>query len=72
MQGFCYDSCMTININQILKTHEALFGLVTDLKQALVNEQLKNAYLLEQFRLARQERFAPRTEKNIYQTKLFY
>lgn len=62
---------MITNINQILKTNEALLDLVTDLKQQLVNERLKNAYLLEQFRLARQERFAPRSEKTIYQADLF-
>ena len=71
MQEFCYDSCMTTNINQLFKTNKALLDLVIDLKQELINERLKNAYLLEQFRLAKQERFAPRSEKNIYQADLF-
>ncbi len=40
-------------------------------EQEIKNEKLKNAYLLEQFRLAKQDRFAPKSEKNIYQSDLF-
>lgn len=63
------------------KWHEIIFNLQQSLENKdkelahinaeLANERIKNAYLLEQFRLARQQRFAPRTEKNIFQADLF-
>lgn len=52
-------------------TLEESYQIILNLQQELKNEKLKNAYLLEQFRLARQERFAPKSEKNIYQADLF-
>lgn len=65
-------------INNLPTSLNELHGIIANLqqslqetKQELTNEKLKNAYLLEQFRLARQERFAPRTEKNIHQADLF-
>lgn len=78
MRDFCYISRMKTIIkkseNPIEKLQEIISSLKQELqntKQELKNEKLKNAYLLEQFRLARQERFAPRSEKNIYQADLF-
>ena len=50
-----------LNLQQLLQTTEL----------ELKNEQIKNAFLLEQFRLAKQARFAPKSEKNIYQIDLF-
>ena len=71
MRDFCYISRMkttTKNLsNTVSEFHEIIFNLQHELK----NEKLKNAYLLEQFRLARQDRFAPKSEKNIYQADLF-
>jgi len=84
MQEFCYDSCMKIKEKLPINFAEAnqiIFNLQQSLQNKnkqleeinieLKNEKLKNAYLLEQFRLARQERFAPKSEKNIYQADLF-
>lgn len=56
------------------ESHQLILELQKSLQiaeQELKNEKLKNAYLLEQFRLAKQDRFAPKSEKNIYQSDLF-
>jgi transposase len=52
-------------------TIEESHQVILNLQQELKNERLKNAYLLEQFRLAKQQRFSPSSEKNIYQLDLF-
>jgi transposase len=76
---------MQMTTNSLPHTTQKLQELIANLQQSLndkdkelekinlelKNEKLKNAYLLEQFRLAKQERFAPRSEKNIYQADLF-
>jgi transposase len=56
------------------ESHQLILKLQNSLQlfeQELKAEKLKNAYLLEQFRLAKQDRFAPSSEKNIYQADLF-
>lgn len=60
--------------NTLEESHQIILNLqqsLQEIEHSLKNEKLKNAYLLEQFRLARQERFAPKSEKNIYQADLF-
>jgi transposase len=70
MRDFCYISRMKI-IKKLPATLEESYQIILNLQQELKNEKLKNAYLFEQFRLAKQQRFAPHTEKNIYQADLF-
>ncbi|MHB1948134.1 MAG: IS66 family transposase [Gammaproteobacteria bacterium] len=59
------------SIEKLQKIIRSLSSELQETKQELKNEKLKNAHLLEQFRLARQEHFAPKSEKNIYQADLF-
>src|SRR6476646_8879925 len=54
--------------------HEMIVSLQESLQtteQKLKTEKLKNAYLLEQFKLARQQQYSSSSEKNIYQADLF-
>jgi transposase len=62
---------MKIITNDLPTSTEELHKIIIGLQQDLANEKLKNAYLLEQFRLAKQARFSSSTEKNIYQADLF-
>jgi transposase len=62
-----YNSHMKIATNDLPTATSELHEIIVNLKQELATEKLKNSYLLEQFRLARQARFAPSAEKNIYQ-----
>ena len=78
MRDFCYISRMKTLIEKFPATLEESHQFILELQkslqiteQELKTEKLKNAYLLEQFRLAKQDRFAPKSEKNIYQADLF-
>lgn len=62
---------MKTTIEHLPNTPEELRKIIFDLQQELKTEKLKNAYLLEQFKLARLQRFSPSSEKNIYQADLF-
>lgn len=62
---------MEKSLENLPNTISELHEIILNLQQELKNERLKNAYLLEQFRLAKQERFASKSEKNIYQADLF-
>jgi len=62
---------MKMPISQVLSSNKELLKIVSDLTHELKKERLKNAYLLEQFRLARQQKYSPSSEKNIYQADLF-
>ncbi len=53
------------------QTLEESHQIILSLQQALKNEKVKNAFLLEQFRLAKQEKYSPKSEKNVYQADLF-
>jgi transposase len=59
----------------IIKTqsnsYEDLHKIILNLQQELANQKVRYDFLLEQFKLARQQRFAPSSEKNIYQADLF-
>ncbi len=71
MRGFCYTFRMKTITKSLPNTIEELHNIIFDLQHELKNEKLKNAYLLEQSRLARQGHFGPSSEKNIYQADLF-
>jgi len=78
MRDFCYISRMKTTIKNLPTTIDASHQLILELQNSILSleqnlktEKLKNAYLLEQFRLARQDRFSPSSEKNIYQADLF-
>jgi transposase len=73
MRDFCYISRMKTTIEKFPSTLDESHQLILELQKSLqiAEQELKNAYLLEQFRLAKQERFAPKSEKNIYQADLF-
>jgi transposase len=69
---------MKTTIKNLPTTPEELHKIIFDLqqslqetKQELKTEKLKNAYLLEQFKLARQQKYSSSSEKNIYQADLF-
>jgi len=70
MREFCYISRMKTK-EELPITLEESYQIILNLQRELKTEKLKNAYLLEQFRLAKQERFAPKSEKNINQADLF-
>ena len=58
---------MKTTIKNLPNTPEELRKIIFDLQQELKTEKLKNAYLLEQFKLARQQKYSSSSEKNIYQ-----
>ena len=62
---------MKTTIKNLPNTPEELRKIIFDLQQELKTEKLKNAYLLEQFKLARQQKYSSSSEKNIYQADLF-
>src|SRR6185295_19445277 len=62
---------MKTTIKNLPNTPEELHKIILDLQQELKTERLKNAYLLEQFKLARQQKYSSSSEKNIYQADLF-
>lgn len=62
---------MKTEIENLPNTPEELHKIILNLQQELKTEKLKNAYLLEQFKLAKLQKFSPSSEKNIYQADLF-
>jgi len=59
------------NTSELYEIIDQLQTVLAKTKTELAQEKLKTAYLLEQFRLAKQKAFAPQSEKNILQADLF-
>ena len=60
-----------ITIKNLLETNQNWLKIFANLQQELAQVKLNNAYLLEQFKLAQQNRFAPSSESNIHQLNFF-
>ena len=62
---------ITKTIDELPSSLAESHKLILSLQQELAAEKIKYGYLIEQIRLAKQERFASSSEKNIYQADLF-
>lgn len=62
---------MEITIKDIQSSPEKFYQLLVDSQAELASYKLKYANLLEEIRLAKQQRFAPSSEKNVLQSDLF-
>ena len=62
---------MKLDIKNLPKSPELLYQIITDLQSELIGYKEKYVRLIEELRLARQQRFAPSSEKNIGQPDLF-
>ncbi len=62
---------MKIDIKKLPDSLELLQKIVIDLQIELTSYKEKYARLIEDLRLARQQRFAPSSEKNIWQPDMF-
>ncbi len=62
---------ITKTIDELPSSLAESHKLILSLQQKLAAEKVKYGYLIEQIRLAKQERFAPSSEKSIYQADLF-
>jgi len=62
---------ITKTIDELPSSLSESHKLILSLQQELAAEKVKYGYLIEQIRLAKQERFASSSEKNIYQADLF-
>lgn len=62
---------MKIDIKNLPDSPELLQKIIFDLQSELIGYKEKYARLIEELRLARQQRFAPSSEKNILQPDLF-
>lgn len=74
----CYIVRMKIDIENLPQSHDALKEMIIFLQQSLHQNQSefaaykqKYACLIEEIRLAKQQRFAPSSEKNVLQSDLF-
>ncbi len=62
---------MDITIKNIQNSPEKFYQILFDLQSELAAYKIKYANLIEEIRLAKQQRFAPSSEKNILQPDLF-
>lgn len=62
---------MELDIKNLPKSPELLHKIIVDLRSELIGYKEKYVRLIEELRLARQQRFSPSSEKNILQPDLF-
>jgi transposase len=62
---------MEITIKDIQESPEKFYEMLIEAQTELASYKLKYANLLEEIRLAKQQRFAPSSEKNVLQPDLF-
>lgn len=82
---YCYNSGVKIDIKNLPESSEELQNIIASLHQTFLEQEkklveketelssIKSKYenLIEQIRLAKQQRFAPKSEKNVLQSDIF-